>query len=140
MGAVLVFSWIDIHPTEYGSYVYPDWATAVGWTLSMFSVSAIPIVACIQVYKAEGPVGKRIKMLIQPTDDWGPKLQMHRMETRSPKHTDSQVPLALPNYDPDCFDFPDDLSKEGDGQQDDTSDSEGLKLNIPSYPNHETGL
>ncbi|XP_076352499.1 sodium- and chloride-dependent glycine transporter 1-like [Tachypleus tridentatus] len=137
---VLVFSWIDLHPTEYGSYVYPDWATAVGWIVSMFSVSAIPIVACIQISKTEGPVGKRIKMLIQPTEDWGPKLQMHRMETRSPKHTDSQVPLALPNYDPDSFDFPDDLSKEVDGQQDDTSDSEGLKLNIPTYPNHETGL
>ncbi|XP_013788103.2 sodium- and chloride-dependent glycine transporter 2-like, partial [Limulus polyphemus] len=138
--AVLVFSWVDIHPTNYGSYVYPDWATAVGWALSMFSVSAIPLVACIKICKADGPIRKRIKTLLQPTEDWGPKLQMHRMETRSPKHTDSQVPLALPNYDPDCYDdndFPDD---QGDGQQEDTSDSEGLKLKIPSYPNHETGL
>ncbi|XP_076316035.1 sodium- and chloride-dependent glycine transporter 1-like isoform X1 [Tachypleus tridentatus] len=138
--AVLIFSWADIHPTKYGSYVYPEWATGVGWALSMFSVSAIPLVACIKICKADGPIKKRMKTLLQPTEDWGPKLQIHRMETRSPKHTDSQVPLALPNYDPDCYDdndFPDD---QENGQQEDTSDSEGLKLKIPSYPNHETGL
>lgn len=122
-------------PTEYGNYVYPDWATAVGWTISLFSVSAIPIVAIIKICQANGPLLKRISILSKPTAEWGPKLQMHRMETNVPKHTDSQVPLTLPNYDPDpdAFD-PDDNSDDAK-----TDEGEGLRLNIPSYI-HETGF
>lgn len=41
---------------------------------------------------------------MKPTAEWGPKLQHHRVETHAPKHTDSQVPLTLPNYDPDAED------------------------------------
>lgn len=79
----------------------------------------------------------------QPTDQWGPKLAVHRMETHSPKHTDSQVPLALPNYDPDGdIEYPDDFNrnKYGNGYAgDDISENEGLHLTIPRSL-HETGL
>lgn len=34
---------------------------------------------------------QRLKTLMEPTADWGPKLQVHRIEAHSPKHTDSQV-------------------------------------------------
>jgi len=33
---------------------------------------------------------------MQPSRDWGPALQIHRQEVRSPPHTDSQIPLAAP--------------------------------------------
>ncbi|XP_023241236.1 sodium- and chloride-dependent glycine transporter 1-like isoform X1 [Centruroides sculpturatus] len=133
---ILIFSWIDMKPTQYGTYVYPDWATGVGWSISLFSVSAIPVVAIIKISQADGPLLKRISILSKPTSEWGPKLQMHRMETNVPKHTDSQVPLTLPNYDPDPDVF------DPDDNSDDTKTdegSEGLRLNIPSYI-HETGF
>ncbi|XP_055927000.1 sodium- and chloride-dependent glycine transporter 1-like isoform X3 [Argiope bruennichi] len=128
---ILVFTWIDMRPTEYGDYVFPSWATGMGWALSLFSVSAIPITAIYKVYKAEGPIKTRILTLSKPTADWGPKLQQHRVESHAPKHTDSQVPLTLPNYDPDGFgDDNDSDSKNSDGY----FSTEGLHMTI------ETGL
>lgn len=53
---ILIFSWIDMRPTEYGDYVFPSWATGMGWLLSLFSVSAIPFVFVCKVYCAEGPI------------------------------------------------------------------------------------
>ncbi|KAI1290867.1 Sodium- and chloride-dependent glycine transporter 1 [Halotydeus destructor] len=138
---LLIFSWIDMKPTQYGSYVYPEWATAVGWSLSMFSVSAIPIVAAYKVFSYDGPLTywQWAKILTQPTGDWGPKLQVHRMETHSPKHTDSQVPLAGQFEDNDS-NSSDDIasSPRYKGRYmlptDDPSDSDtGLRLKIPSY-------
>jgi len=41
---------------------------------------------------------QRVRILLQPTSDWGPALQVHRIECGAPTHTDSQVPLTLPNY------------------------------------------
>ena len=40
---------------------------------------------------------QRIRMLLQPSSDWGPKLQVHRIEAGAPTHTDSQVPLTGQN-------------------------------------------
>lgn len=86
---------------------------------------------------------QRIRTLSQPTADWGPKLQIHRIETHSPKHTDSQVPLALPSY-----------NQDGDGDDDndypvyynhsktengDSESESGINLNIPKS-RYETGL
>ncbi|GIY52686.1 sodium- and chloride-dependent neutral and basic amino acid transporter B(0+) [Caerostris extrusa] len=131
---ILVFTWIDMRPTEYGDYVFPGWATGMGWALSLFSVSAIPITAAFKIYKAEGPIWTRITTLAKPTSDWGPKLQHHRVESHAPKHTDSQVPLTLPNYDPDGFgDDNDSDSKNSDGY----FNTEGLHMTIPM---RETGL
>lgn len=138
---ILIFTWIDMKPTEYGSYVYPDWATGVGWCISLISVSAIPIVAIVKVIKFKGPLLQAIIILSKPTAEWGPKLQMHRMETHSPKHTDSQVPLALPNYDPDGDqDYSDDTNSDKPRNSlDSNSDFEGLRLNIPNSVT-ETGV
>lgn len=82
-------------PSRYGNYEFPAWSNLVGWSLSLFSVSAIPIVMAMQVSNEKGPYLERIKRLIRPAADWGPMLQTHRIEAcYSPKHIDSQVPLA----------------------------------------------
>ncbi|CAG2167879.1 unnamed protein product, partial [Oppiella nova] len=106
---ILIFSLIDLKPATYGDYVYPWWASVIGWMLSLVSVAAIPFVAVLKITKMRGPIIHRIKVLMRPTSDWGPKLQLHRMETHSPKHTDSQVPLRY-DADNDSNDS-DDLSK-----------------------------
>lgn len=78
---------------------------------------------------------------MQPTADWGPKLQLHRMETHSPKHTDSQVPLA--GQFEDCeSNSSDDLKTPIKGHRDgrfniladEPSDSDsGLRLKMPGH-------
>lgn len=131
---ILVFSWVDMRATKYGDYIFPSWATAVGWGLSSISVIAIPIVIVIKVSRAKGPLKERFISLSKPTSEWGPKLQQHRVEAHAPKHTDSQVPLTLPNYDPDGFTEDNDSeSKHGDGY----FSNGGLHMAIPI---RETGL
>lgn len=140
---ILVFSFIATPPTEYGSYVYPPWATGLGYLLSFASACAIPGVAAFKVYQAKGPIMTRIKTLMQPTAEWGPKLQIHRMETHSPKHTDSQVPLALPSYNQDGDDDDPDYPVYYNNSKTDNGDSEseagGINLSIPKS-RYETGL
>ncbi|XP_022662542.1 sodium- and chloride-dependent glycine transporter 1-like isoform X2 [Varroa jacobsoni] len=147
---ILGFSLYQMEPTRYGGYVYPGWATALGWTLSLVSVSAIPGVAIYKLSRSRGDYATRLKVLMEPTADWGPKLQVHRIEAHSPKHTDSQVPLALPNYNPDGdLDLEPDFpvyynSAKASGQNagsDDAGDSgseHGISLNIPR--SRQTGL
>lgn len=97
-----MFSLLGMQPNRYGDYEFPAWSNAVGWAMSLFSVSAIPIVMFMQISHEKGPILERIKRLIRPTADWGPKLQSHRIEAcYSPKHIDSQVPLAG-NFDDDA--------------------------------------
>lgn len=38
---ILVFNWIEYKPASSGSYVYPNWANAVGWVIAFFPVVVI---------------------------------------------------------------------------------------------------
>lgn len=143
---ILLFTWIDFKPIKYDDYVFPTWSLVLGWMLSLTSVLVIPSVATYKVYHSQGPIWKRIKSLSKPTDEWGPKLQVHRAETDRPKHIDSQVPLAasqdvdgldddggngtmyIPSHDQDGYD-------NGDG---DDNDNEGLRFKMVIVD--ETGL
>ncbi|RWS12589.1 hypothetical protein B4U79_04982 [Dinothrombium tinctorium] len=141
---ILMFSLIDLQPTRYGDYYFPAWATVVGWLLSLASASAIPFVAFLKVSKEKGPIYQRIKKLMQPTEDWGPKLKVHRMEAHSPKHTDSQVPLTSHYDQEEGSNYSGDSkspSKSGlTNTIDDQIDIEGgLRLNIKNRIN-ESGL
>ena len=49
----MIFTWIDYVPSVYGDYHYPQWADSLGWVLTMASVSAIPIVAIINIIRAD---------------------------------------------------------------------------------------
>lgn len=60
----MVFSWVDMRATKYGDYIFPSWATAVGWGLSSISVIAIPIVIVIKVSRAKGPLKEVITTFI----------------------------------------------------------------------------
>lgn len=140
--ALLMMSFIDVKPTSYGDYIFPAWTTPVGWFFSLVSVSAIPIVGLHKLFNSDikRNVVDRFKILIQPTADWGPKLQIHRMETLSPKHTDSQVPLAAPyeldDNDSNDSNDSDDMNTGGQTRpsgyilSDDPSDVGGIRLEI----------
>ena len=48
--ALLLFTWIDHSPIQYGEYVFPAWATGLGWVLSFSSVTMIPLVAVVKLF------------------------------------------------------------------------------------------
>ena len=128
---LFIFSLADMKPASYGDYIFPDWATPIGWTFSFISVSAIPLFAIYKVMSSDLPRSTmdKIQILLQPTAEWGPKLQIHRMETMSPKHTDSQVPLAAGPYELD--DENDDSNDSNDS--DDLNRSPPLKMRSGGY-------
>lgn len=84
-------------------------------------------------------------MLAQPASDWGPK-KVHnrgiRPGTCSPKHTDSQVPLASQYEDNDSndYDYCNSPNRMNIILPDDPSDTDlGLRLTVPNDYN-ETGF
>lgn len=77
-----------------------------------------------------------MKKLALPTSAWGPRLQVHRAEAHVPKHTDSQVPLTLPSYDPDGMDDNDSDSRDS-RCSDGNASRDGLQMAISVQ---ETGV
>lgn len=115
---LLILSLVEMKATSYGDYIFPSWTTPLGWVFTMIPISAIPIVALHRLFSSEirQSILNRLRILIQPSADWGPKLQVHRIEAMSPKHTDSQVPLASHQYQlGDDDDDEDDVRKPPSG-------------------------
>ncbi|XP_066570725.1 sodium- and chloride-dependent neutral and basic amino acid transporter B(0+) [Amia ocellicauda] len=77
-----IFTWSLSNFTlpSYGSVVYPNWGTSLGWCITAFCVMWIPIIAVLKTLQAKGNLWQRIKMVCSPTADWGPYLQCHRGE------------------------------------------------------------
>ncbi|CAG0884683.1 unnamed protein product [Cyprideis torosa] len=70
---ILVFNWIQYEPLKSGSYVFPTWSNVVGWCFSIAPVTAILVIAGVNLYsKGQGPVTNRLWSLFQPGTDWGP--------------------------------------------------------------------
>lgn len=61
--AVWVFFLIDYEPPTYnnGQYQYPWWAEALGWGIASLSLAAIPVMAVLAVYKAQGDTLKEVR-------------------------------------------------------------------------------
>ncbi|XP_015206572.2 sodium- and chloride-dependent neutral and basic amino acid transporter B(0+) [Lepisosteus oculatus] len=76
--AILIWSLITFTSPSYGSVVYPDWGTSIGWCMTAFCLSWIPIIALVKTVKAKGSLWQRIRTVCSPTADWGPYLECHR--------------------------------------------------------------
>ncbi|XP_022109377.1 sodium- and chloride-dependent glycine transporter 1-like [Acanthaster planci] len=70
--SIMIFSFIDYEPAVNGSYVFPPWAEAIGWTLTCSSVVIIMIGVAYQLTLVKGTLMQRIKKSMKPTKDWGP--------------------------------------------------------------------
>ncbi|GFG33307.1 hypothetical protein Cfor_09972, partial [Coptotermes formosanus] len=70
---ILFFNWVEYAPVKYGDYEYPIWADAVGWVIGVFPVCVIIGMGVYKISAApEGPLSERVRLLCQPTSDWGP--------------------------------------------------------------------
>ena len=79
LAGIMVFTWIDYTPSKYDTYAFPAWADALGWIITMTSVSAIPIVAVIKIImcKHKGSTWEKVVFLIQPSNDWGAAIDVN---------------------------------------------------------------
>ncbi|XP_042903871.1 sodium- and chloride-dependent GABA transporter 1-like [Parasteatoda tepidariorum] len=72
IGVILLLSWINFQPLTMGDYVFPMWGNAIGWTMALVPISAIPIGAIWQMCTKHKHLSviQRFKVLIKPTDEW----------------------------------------------------------------------
>ncbi|XP_059162588.1 sodium- and chloride-dependent glycine transporter 1-like [Physella acuta] len=79
---IFIFIFVDYHQSRYDDYIYPRWADALGWVMTLGAVMAIPLVMVYKIYKAKdgSNVFQKIRMLCTPTIRWGPALKKHRVK------------------------------------------------------------
>ncbi|XP_078067409.1 sodium- and chloride-dependent neutral and basic amino acid transporter B(0+)-like isoform X2 [Mustelus asterias] len=79
LAVILIWSLTTFTPPTYGSVEYPVWAIAFGWSLIIFCIMWIPIVAIVRVVQAEGStLCQKISAACTSPPDWGPHLEQHR--------------------------------------------------------------
>ncbi|XP_076446876.1 sodium- and chloride-dependent glycine transporter 1-like [Babylonia areolata] len=75
---IWLFSVVTLGPVTYGDYHYPEWAIAMGWSIGVCSIIPIPAYAIYKVCSTEGPLFQRIRFLMKPSPEWGPRLAEDR--------------------------------------------------------------
>lgn len=70
---LLVFNWVQYKPLTYGDYVYPTWANAVGWVITLLPITVVLSMTVYKIHECDKPtLWQKIKYLLKPTADWGP--------------------------------------------------------------------
>ncbi|KAK2155964.1 hypothetical protein LSH36_225g01061 [Paralvinella palmiformis] len=96
---IMFFTWIDYTPSKYADYHYPVWADAMGWLISMASVTAIPTVMIYKLCTVDynGTLLEKLKFLTTPTSDWGPANEKHKQAVEVINtRLDTRIPLTEP--------------------------------------------
>ncbi|XP_067649956.1 sodium-dependent dopamine transporter-like isoform X2 [Haliotis asinina] len=65
------YSLYSYRPPKYGDYIYPAWATGVGWVISCASLMPLPVVFIWTVYNTEGnTIKEKLEKSLKPTFHW----------------------------------------------------------------------
>ncbi|XP_028283224.1 sodium- and chloride-dependent betaine transporter-like [Parambassis ranga] len=67
-------------------YIYPDWAYALGWTMTLSSVLMVPLWAAVQMCLTAGTFRQRLNTLCRPAED--PVAQ--QADNRKPREEDEE--------------------------------------------------
>lgn len=71
--AILLFSFIDLAPSSYRHYQFPEWTLKFGWILTLICISIIPAIAFIRfLFAPSGSFTEKISYLCRPSEDWAP--------------------------------------------------------------------
>lgn len=83
--ACVIFSWIDYKPLVSGKYVFPAWANAIGWLITLsvlFGFFGWIGYCLIDIFYLKP---RPFKTLFQPEPEWGPlRMEHKRMATHLP--------------------------------------------------------
>ncbi|XP_071098434.1 sodium- and chloride-dependent glycine transporter 1-like [Haliotis cracherodii] len=56
---IFVYAFYEYRPPKYGDYFYPEWATVIGWLISLFMIVPTPCWMVYCVWKSEGNTFKQ---------------------------------------------------------------------------------
>ncbi|XP_071101901.1 sodium- and chloride-dependent creatine transporter 1-like [Haliotis cracherodii] len=66
------YSLYSYRPPKYEDYIYPAWATAVGWMISCASIVPLPALFIWAVWRTPGnTLTEKIRQSLQPNKQWG---------------------------------------------------------------------
>ncbi|XP_058984385.1 sodium-dependent nutrient amino acid transporter 1 isoform X1 [Musca domestica] len=74
MTAILVYFLSTYTPLTYNKVTYPNWAYAIGWTITCFGVLQLPIWVVVGAIRAPGSSwSEKLRNAFKPKHDWGPR-------------------------------------------------------------------
>ncbi|CAH1781357.1 unnamed protein product [Owenia fusiformis] len=79
---ILFFSWIEYKPITSGDYIYPVWAEAIGWCMTLSVVLGLFVTMFVMFCITPGSFMERMSYLTNPTREWGPALVQHRRKIK----------------------------------------------------------
>ncbi|XP_046379847.2 sodium- and chloride-dependent glycine transporter 1-like [Haliotis rufescens] len=56
---IFLYAFYEYRPPKYGDYFYPEWATVIGWLISLFMIAPTPCWMVYCVWKSEGDTFKQ---------------------------------------------------------------------------------
>lgn len=79
---LMIFNWIQYTPLNYGDYVYPGWANAIGWVMALLPLMMIIFIALFRIFTmhTELPFKQRLQELLKHTSAWGPNNKIQKAE------------------------------------------------------------
>ncbi|XP_072039408.1 sodium- and chloride-dependent glycine transporter 1-like [Amphiura filiformis] len=133
LGVIIFFSFYYYSKAYIGEYIYPDWAEALGWMLTLISFIVVPLYAIYGVFtQFDGPFEKRIRIMLKPAWDWGPLLDENRITAGYKPYDTEMTQLTSHDYAEPAHAVNGDAPPEYDGQIDHVSvQAEGDTL--PEY-------
>ncbi|XP_071101978.1 sodium- and chloride-dependent glycine transporter 2-like [Haliotis cracherodii] len=71
LAVICCYSMYAYRPPKYGDYIYPTWATAVGWLITFLTLLPLPTVFIWTVYNTPGATMKeKLKKSFEPNEYW----------------------------------------------------------------------
>ena len=94
---IAIYSFVNNKPLSYGdNYVFPVWAQALGWSITIFFIGQIPLWAIVTVMRQQkvSDVLEKVNESAKPLDSWGPRnptTREHWLEQRRAAFDSIQV-------------------------------------------------
>ncbi|CAD7011572.1 unnamed protein product [Ceratitis capitata] len=73
MTLILIYFYATYQSLTYNNVPYPNWAYALGWTITAFGVLQVPIWAVVAIVRQPGEsLREKVSGAFQPVSSWGP--------------------------------------------------------------------
>ncbi|XP_046557787.1 sodium- and chloride-dependent glycine transporter 2-like isoform X1 [Haliotis rubra] len=74
----LIFTFTQYEPPTYGQYVFPGYASSIGWCIAAVPMLPVGVMMVIAIYRAKGNIWQKIKTSLEPDAGWGPTNAFYR--------------------------------------------------------------
>ncbi|XP_046329013.2 sodium- and chloride-dependent glycine transporter 1-like [Haliotis rufescens] len=82
-------------PPTYGTYVYPDYAASIGWTLAVIPCIPFVVMMFVAIYRENGAILQRITKSLRPAGSWEPANSPYRELYHARNNTTTTVRDAI---------------------------------------------